>query len=121
MSDPALDDRFRAACGRLEALFAEVLDAREAARDDPATWAGWAVRFNQRLRGARSELAITMPPPEAADPRLSPLYEAGIAVRAFCDEVNRALQGHPAEIARRRIETERALRLAWDAAAGDAL
>lgn len=118
MAESPLDLRFRHACETLEGLLQEVLEARERARADPATWAGWSVHFNHRLRAIRSDLAIHIPPPEGADARLFPLYDAGVAIRDFRDACDRALRGQPANLAQRRIEAERALKLAWDASAG---
>ncbi|MFN0095996.1 MAG: hypothetical protein ACKVVT_14630 [Dehalococcoidia bacterium] len=115
MSESPLDIRFRNACATLEGLLQEVLAARERARDDPGTWAGWSVSFNHRLRATRSDLAIHIPPPEGADARLFPLYDAGVAIRDLRDACDRALRGQPANISQKRVEAERALRLAWDA------
>ena len=104
-----LDERFREGLATLEALRAELLDAREAARDDESTWGAWARPFGQRLRGHRARLAILLDPPIDADPRLVALFEAGVALRALYDEMNRALEGQPVDIALQRVQLERAL------------
>lgn len=104
-----LEERFREGLATIEVLRAELLDAREAARDEPQTWGSWARGFNQRLHGHRTRLAILMEPPPDADPRLVALFEAGTTLRALYDEMNRALEGFHADIALRRVELEAAL------------
>ncbi|MCC7364632.1 MAG: hypothetical protein IT303_09685 [Dehalococcoidia bacterium] len=112
-----LDERFHESLATLETLRAELLDARELAREDPASWGGWARGFGQRLRGDRVRMAILLEPPDA-DPRLAALYEAGATLRALYDEMNRALEGRTADIARRRVEFEAALHRARDVVNG---
>jgi len=104
-----LEERYREGLGTLELLRAELLDAREAAREDPQTWGSWARRYNQRLHGHRARLAILLKPPPDADPRLIALFEAGAALRTLYDEMNRALEGGRADIALRRVQLEAAL------------
>jgi len=104
-----LDERFRDGLATLELLRAELLDAREAARENPHTWSSWARSFNQRLHAHRMRLAILLEPPPDADPRLVALFQAGAALRALYDEMNRALEGSRVDIARRRVELEAAL------------
>lgn len=111
-----LDERFREGVAALELLRAELLDAREAAKDDPGTWGGWARRFNERVRTVRAAHAVLLEPPPGADERLVALFAASRALRALYDEMNRALEGKPADIAMRRIELEAALHRARDVA-----
>lgn len=111
-----LDERFRDGVAALELLRAELLDAREAAKKDPATWGGWARRFNQRLRAIRAAHAVLLEPPPGADARLFALFEASRALRALYDEMNAALEGKSADIAMRRVELEATLHRAREAA-----
>jgi hypothetical protein len=110
-----IEERFREGLATLEVLRAELLDAREAAREEPQTWGAWARGFNQRLHGHRTRLAILMEPPPDADPRLVALFDAGAALRTLYDEMNRALEGMPADIALRRVELEATLHRAREA------
>lgn len=111
-----LDERFREGVAALELLRAELLDAREDAKTDPASWAGWARSFNHRLHALRASMAVLLEPPPSADPRLFALYDAASCLRALYEEMNRALQGGHADIARRRVDFEAALHKARDAA-----
>ncbi len=108
-------ERFEHSYETLEHLRAELLDAREAARDAPSQWGGWSVRFNQRLRSDRQRLAILLSPPEAADPRLKALYDAAAAIRALWDAMNLAVAGRPADVAAARVGMERAMHRAREA------
>lgn len=110
-----LDERFQDAYATLERLKDELLHAREAAEEDASTWGGWLVRYNQRLRSERVRLAILLRPPPEADPRLGPLYDAGIALRDLADALNRAVQGLQSDVAMRRLALETALRRVRDA------
>ncbi len=110
-----VSERFQHSYQTLEHLRAELLDAREAARNAPEQWGGWSVRFNQRLRGDRLRLAILLPPPESADPRLRALYDAATAIRALWDTMNLAVAGRPADVAAARVGMERAMHRAREA------
>ena len=65
------------------------------------------MRFNQRLRGlaARNELLV---PPEQGEP-WETLFAAVESVRELWEEMNRAVSGKPANVARARIAMEAAL------------
>lgn len=110
-----LDERFQEGVVALELLRAELLDARETAKANPASWGPWARGFNQRLHGLRASMAVLLEPPPSADPRLFALFEAAHALRALYDEMNRALESGSADIALRRVEFEAALHKARDA------
>lgn len=104
-----LDERFAEGIAALSRLRDELLVARESARDDPASWGGWSVRFNQRLRSERQRLAILLEPPETADPRLQPMYRAAMALRILWEAMNKATSGAPVDIAAHRIRFEQCL------------
>ncbi|MCA9831428.1 MAG: hypothetical protein R3B97_04305 [Dehalococcoidia bacterium] len=105
----ALDERFADGLATLALLRDELLAARESARQDPSTWGGWSVRFNQRLRGERQRLAILLEPPETADVRLRPMYRAAMALRILWEAMNKATSGAPVDIAGHRLRFEQCL------------
>ncbi len=101
-----LDERFAEALATLASLRDELLAAREAAREDAASWGGWSVRFNQRLRSERQRLAILLEPPETADPRLRLLYRSAMALRLLWEAMNKSASGAPIDIATHRLRFE---------------
>ena len=118
-----LDERFAEGLATLNLLRDELLAARESAREDPSTWGGWSVRFNQRLRGERQRLAILLEPPETADARLRPMYRAAMALRILWEAMNKATSGAPVDIAGHRLRFEQCLaeaRTAVEESDGDA-
>lgn len=113
-----LDERFSEALATLASLRDELLAAREAAREDPSSWGGWSVRFNQRLRGERQRLAILLEPPETADPRLRLLYRAAMALRILWEAMNKSAGGAPIDIAAHRLRFEQSLAEARNSVTG---
>ncbi len=114
----ALDQRFRDAYETLDRLKEELLAARMQSREEPATWGGWSVRFNQRLRGERQRMAILLEPPDGAAPQLAALYAVGAELRQLYEQMNRAMEGKVSHVAEQRVTLERAMHQARDTMAG---
>ena len=115
----ALDARFREAYETLARLKEELLAARMQAREDPATWGGWSVRFNQRLRGERQRMAILLAPPTDSASELVALYAVGAELRELYEQMNRAIEGKTSHVAEQRVTLERAMHQAREALAAE--
>ncbi len=96
----------QAALDFLDRMRTELVAAREAAIEDPSTWAGWSVRFNQRLRDGRAYYHLLVEPALDASPAFIACYEAAAALRHLWDVMNRALAADDAHVARARVAFE---------------
>ena len=113
-----LDDRFHRGWADLVRLDAELEVAFTNACRDPATWGEWSVAFNQHLTLARSALGVLLRPPDGADGRMLPLYEAGIALRDLYEAMNRAIARGVMDVTANESSAEAAFRRAHDAMGG---
>lgn len=109
------DDRYHRGWADLLRLDAELEVAFAAARKDPASWGAWSVAFNQHLTLARSALGVMLRPPDGADGRMLPLYDAGIALRDLYESMNRAIAGGSYDVAASETAAELAFRRAHEA------